>query len=88
MKKKIAIIIERANIRLGGAERSVFELRAALSASGFEAHMLAAKGRTNVKNIHILCQDAAGKRTSYFAFAKALKKHLALQEYHLNYYHL
>jgi len=44
MKKKIAIIIERANIALGGAERSVFELATALSALGFEVDILAAKG--------------------------------------------
>jgi hypothetical protein len=43
MKKKIAIIIERANIALGGAERSVFELAAALKAHGLEVDILAAR---------------------------------------------
>lgn len=81
MKKKVAIIIERANIILGGAERSVFELATALSALGFEVDILAAKGQTNAKNIHILCQDAPGKRTSYSTFAKALKRHLAENHY-------
>ena len=47
MKKKIAIIIERAEIILGGAERSVFELAGALTACGLETHIIAAKGQTN-----------------------------------------
>ncbi len=81
MKKKIAIIIERANIALGGAERSIFELSTAISALGLEVNILAAKGQTNAKNIHILCQERPGRRTCYFTFAKALKKHLAENRY-------
>ncbi len=81
MKKKIAIIIERANIALGGAERSVFELAAALGAHDLEVHMVAAKGQTNAKSITILCGDSPGKRTCYFTFAKALKKHLSENNY-------
>ncbi|MFB0555012.1 MAG: glycosyltransferase family 4 protein [Phycisphaerae bacterium] len=81
MNKKVAIIIERANITLGGAERSVFELSAALFALNFEVHILAAKGQTDAKNIHILCQDKPGKRTDYFTFAEALKKHLSENQY-------
>lgn len=83
MKTKIAIIIERANTALGGAERSVFELAAALSVLGFEAHILAAKGQTEAKNIHIMFQDQSGRRTSYFTFEEALKKHLSENQYHL-----
>ncbi len=81
MKKKIAIIIERANIALGGAERSVFELAAALSALGPKLHILAAKGRTNAENIHILCRQRPGKRTCYRTFKNALTKHLAENRY-------
>jgi UDP-glucose:(heptosyl)LPS alpha-1,3-glucosyltransferase len=81
MKKKIALIIERMDVTLGGAERSVFELAAALSALGLEVDILAAKGQTNAKNIHILCQNTQGKRTRYFTFAKALKKHLSENHY-------
>lgn len=77
MKRKIAIIIERADITLGGAERSVFELASALSARGLQVHILAAKGRTKAKNIHILCGTKPGRRTWHFTFAKAIKKHLA-----------
>ena len=69
MSLKVAIIIERADISLGGAERSVFELSGALSARGLDVDILAAKGQTKTKNIHILCADVGGKRTSYFTFA-------------------
>jgi UDP-glucose:(heptosyl)LPS alpha-1,3-glucosyltransferase len=77
IKKKIALIIERPDIALGGAERSTFELAAALSALGLKVDILAAKGQTNAKNIHILCKNTPGKRTCYFTFAKVLKKHLS-----------
>ena len=83
MNKKVAIIIERANTALGGAERSVFELTTALSGLGLEVHILAAKGQTDAKNIHILCQDKHGKRTDYFTFAEALRKHLSENQYSL-----
>jgi UDP-glucose:(heptosyl)LPS alpha-1,3-glucosyltransferase len=73
---KVALIIERMDVALGGAERSVSELADALSASGLEVHTLAAKGQTDAKNLHILCQNTPGKRTCYFTFAKAIKKHL------------
>ena len=59
---KIAIVIERADIALGGAERSALELAAALQSLGLDAHVLAAKGKTDAKNIHILCGDILGKR--------------------------
>jgi len=83
MNRKIALITERANIALGGAERSAFELAAALSALGLQVDILAAKGKTNAKNIHILCPNTPGKRACYFTFAKALKKHLSQNHYSL-----
>ena len=81
MKKKIAIIIERANVALGGAERSVLELAAALSGHGLEVEILAAKGRTDANNVHILRPDQPGKRVGYFTFEKVLKKHLSQKSY-------
>jgi UDP-glucose:(heptosyl)LPS alpha-1,3-glucosyltransferase len=81
MKMKVAIIIERANIALGGGERSVFEMATAISALGPEVDILAAKGQTNTRNIHILCQNTPGKRTCFFTFEKALKKHLSENHY-------
>ncbi len=81
MKKRVAIIVERANIALGGAERSVFELAAALSGLGLEVDIIAAKGQADTKNIRILCPDRPGKRVCYFTFAKALRKHLSESNY-------
>ena len=81
MSLKVAIVIERADIALGGAERSVFELAPALTARGLDVEILVAKGQTKAKNIHILCGDAGGRRTSYSAFEKALKRHLSENRY-------
>jgi len=78
---KVAIITERADIALGGAERSVFELADALSECGLQVNILAATGRTTDKNTHILFKNSSANRTCYFKFAKALKKHLAENHY-------
>ncbi|MHC4705141.1 MAG: glycosyltransferase family 4 protein [Planctomycetota bacterium] len=81
MRRKIAIIIERANVALGGAERSVLELAAALSGLGLDVDILAAKGLTDTKNVHILCPNTPGRRVRFFTFEKALKKHLSRTRY-------
>jgi UDP-glucose:(heptosyl)LPS alpha-1,3-glucosyltransferase len=81
MGKKIAIIIERIDTALGGAERSVIELSAALSALGAEVTVLAAKGQRQAENLHILCGKNPGKRTCHRTFAKALRKHLSENYY-------
>jgi len=81
MEKKIAIIIERANIALGGAERSVFELASALSACGPSVDILAAKGPADTRNVHILCTHEPGKRVSFPMFAKTLKQYLSENHY-------
>ncbi|MGD0553065.1 MAG: glycosyltransferase family 4 protein [Sedimentisphaerales bacterium] len=81
MKPKIAIIIERANVALGGAERSVNELAEAIGAIGYETHILAAKGRATAPNVHILCTDIPGKRTSYQVFTRELKKYIESNHY-------
>ncbi|MBN2315296.1 MAG: glycosyltransferase family 4 protein [Sedimentisphaerales bacterium] len=81
MIKKVAIIIERANISLGGAERSVFELAAALSGLGLKVNVLAATGQPNTKNVTILCQDKPGLRVKFSVFAEALQEHLAKNNY-------
>lgn len=78
---KIAIIIERAEVVLGGAERSVFELARAVRARGAEVDVIAAKGQTNAKNIHILCQDFPGRRVDYVTFARAIRKYMAENQY-------
>jgi len=73
---KIAIITERADVKLGGAERSVLELRAALSAIGHQVDIIAAKGTATGKNMHVLCQSNSGKRTNYFIYDKAIREFL------------
>ena len=77
---KVAIIIERAEIGLGGAERSVSELTAELRRQGVDATILAAKG-TASENTVILCQDYAGKRVPLKAFENALRVHLEHNAY-------
>jgi UDP-glucose:(heptosyl)LPS alpha-1,3-glucosyltransferase len=81
MGLKIALIIERADIALGGAERSVFELASALMAEGQEVEILAAKGQTQARHIRILCGDERGRRVRFSAFGKALQEHLAGNNY-------
>lgn len=81
MKERIAIILERADVALGGAERSVFELARALRALGSSVDVLASKGLTQARDIHILCKDSPGQRTCLFSFAKALKMHIAENHY-------
>ena len=81
MKPKVAIIIERADVELGGAERSVSELAEAIGTLDYDTHILAAKGRAGNENVHILCGDLPGKRTDYGAFARALRKHIEGNHY-------
>ena len=81
MKLKVAVIIERADITLGGAERSVFKLAGALALLDMQVHVLAAKGQANAKNIRVLCRHTHGKRTGLRAFAKALRKYLSQNHY-------
>ncbi len=78
---KAAIIIERADISLGGAERSVYELTAQLAAMGVKVTTLAAKGSIVNENFHILCNDVESKRVSIGRFGKALKKHFKDNKY-------
>jgi UDP-glucose:(heptosyl)LPS alpha-1,3-glucosyltransferase len=81
MVQKVAIVIERFDTSLGGAERSVGELADALEVAGCDTHILAAKGHAQLQNVHILCGDIAGKRTDLLLFAGALKKHIAENHY-------
>jgi len=81
MKSKVAIIIERADAALGGAERSVFELTQALAALEIDVHIIAAKGPSESNNVHILCSNLPGKRTGCPVFGHAIKKHLRENHY-------
>ena len=83
MSPRVAMIIERTDIALGGAERSVFEVAAALRSRGLGVDVLAAKGQSQMPNVRILCANERGKRTSFHAFTAALREHLRQQRYDL-----
>lgn len=78
---KTAVIIERADVALGGAERSIFELTAQLGGMGIDVTLLAAKGESSVKKVTVLCDGDKSKRTSLANFQDALRQHLAENEY-------
>ena len=78
---KIAIIIERADVALGGAERSIFELTTQLNTLGLDVHVLAGSGNTNTKNIHILCDSESSKKVSYKNFITSLQNHFQHNRY-------
>lgn len=78
---KTALIIERANIALGGAERSIVELCDALTELGAEVTLLAATGNSENKNIKVLCRGNQNKRTSLARFGEALQNHFRDNQY-------
>jgi UDP-glucose:(heptosyl)LPS alpha-1,3-glucosyltransferase len=78
---KVAIIIERYDISLGGAEWLVFELASALSQLGVDVDILAAQGDSNAANVHILCQAGHSKRISLATFAKLISNYIARNHY-------
>jgi UDP-glucose:(heptosyl)LPS alpha-1,3-glucosyltransferase len=77
---KLAIITERANITLGGAEKSVFELAAAMALSGVDVKILAATGTTQSHRVKVLCGNTS-KRIALKDFRKALLAHLDENQY-------
>lgn len=77
---KAAIIIERAEIGLGGAERSVSELAGELRRQDVEATILAAKGTASDDTI-VLCGDYPGKRVRLKVFEAALRAHFKTHSY-------
>jgi UDP-glucose:(heptosyl)LPS alpha-1,3-glucosyltransferase len=81
VKIKVAIIIERVDISLGGAERSIAELSSALQARELDVTILAAQGNSDSDNVRILCNECPGKRTGHAVFEKALKHHLRHNSY-------
>jgi glycosyltransferase involved in cell wall biosynthesis len=76
----VAIIIERTEIRLGGAERSIAELTDELNTQGIRAKILAASGMST-ENVTVLCSSQPTQRISLPAFEKALISHLAENHY-------
>ncbi len=80
---KIAIVTERADIALGGAERSVRDLCGQLNRLGHQSVILAAAGDRQTEGLHILCPGQKSKRTSLETLQAALKKHLETHSYDL-----
>ena len=82
MSMRVAVVIERYDTALGGAERSVHELAGALQRAGVETYLLAATGRSQTKNVHILCGGCRG-RTGLEEFSNAVQEHLKSSRYDL-----
>lgn len=79
MMRTIALIIERTDVSLGGAERSILELTEALRRANVQVTLLTASGEESEGTIP-LCGSGAG-RVSFARFEKALIRHLAEYEY-------
>ncbi|MGA2916870.1 MAG: glycosyltransferase family 4 protein [Sedimentisphaerales bacterium] len=77
---KLAIITERANITLGGAERSVFELAARMALLGIDVQILAAIGAAQSNRVKVLCGNTE-KRVGLETFKKALLQHFQDNHY-------
>lgn len=77
---KVAIIIERANIDLGGAERSIFELAGALGLLDVDVKILAASGQAQSPKLHILFSDS-GKRANINDFSGAIVEYLKKEKF-------
>ncbi|MGD9110238.1 MAG: glycosyltransferase family 4 protein [Phycisphaerales bacterium] len=78
---RIALVIERAYPRLGGAETSVLELSAALRSTGLEVDIIAAKGEQGARHTHLLCQDVPTKRVGLEQFGDAISEFLSKNQY-------
>ena len=78
---KVAIIIERYDISLGGAEWLVFELASALSLLGVDVDILAARGDSSEANVQILSQTDNSKRISLASFAKLTSNFIGRNHY-------
>ncbi|HPB92378.1 MAG TPA: glycosyltransferase family 4 protein [Anaerohalosphaeraceae bacterium] len=73
---KIAILTERADIALGGAERSVRELTDELNRQGMQTVLLSAAGTSDSSRIHVLCPSRKAKRTPLPLIETALQEYL------------
>lgn len=78
---KVAVVVERFNVSLGGAEWLVSELVLALSQLGIAVDILAARGDDTVANVRILCRTGHHKRVSLASFAEALRQYLRENHY-------
>jgi UDP-glucose:(heptosyl)LPS alpha-1,3-glucosyltransferase len=80
---KVAVIIERYDITLGGAEWLVFELVSALSQLGLDVEIIAAKANDTAINTRILCRNYHSKRISLAHFTKTVHQYLSRNHFDL-----
>lgn len=78
---KVAIIIERYDISLGGAEWLVYELASALCKLGVDVDILAAQGNSAAANVRILCPEGQSKRISLASFEKLISNYIGSNHY-------
>ena len=80
---RVAVIIERYDITLGGAEWLVFELVSALSQLGLDVEILTAKANDTAINTRILCRNYHGKRIPLAHFTKTVHQYLSRNHFDL-----
>jgi len=80
---KIALIIERFNIALGGAERSVYEIAERLRQTGRQVTLLASVAPADASGVISLCGHDPHKRISFAIYRDALNAHLKTNHYDL-----
>jgi len=80
---KVALILERFNLSLGGAERSTWEIARQLETMGIQTTILAATSSDSSDRIVSLCGKDSQKRISFSAYQQAVKKHLDNHSYDL-----
>lgn len=79
----IALIIERFNIALGGAERSVYEIAERLKQTGRQVTILASVAPAEAPGVVALCGHDPHKRISFGVYRRALLEHLKTNTYDL-----
>ncbi len=77
---KVALITERTDVTLGGAERSVAELGEALAGAGVDVTTIAATGRPTNQDTRIVFPKAT-KRVPLSKFKVSLQKHFKKHHY-------
>lgn len=78
---KIALIIERFDIALGGAERSVSQIAEHLRSTGHEVTILASVGPAEAKGVKALCGHQTRERIPFSQYRAALETHLKQTAY-------
>lgn len=80
---KVALILERFNLTLGGAERSAWEIAAQLKSMGIETTIIAATSSHPSDRIVPLCGKDSKKRISFSAYKQAAREYLKSHPYDL-----